>query len=257
MMKTVLMLLLVPLISSFSEGSTKSISGIRICNSLVGELYVFLESGRKDLPKSWDAFESIRLMKSGSLKHQLSRANIINSLSLVPGSPIIDEYPGISRDYRGLRLFLISREEIFTESSGSGRCAILIKPEELDSKPLMIYSDFITEDTAKLILSKIPNFDPAHQPLAFEDLSQFQIEKKQFRDNIRTPNARLPLEEADETTEEHPQRDSHQSTSNSLNETKEAKKAEFISWWIIASSIAILILALVSWLILRRSKPTC
>lgn len=256
-MKTVLMVLLVSLISSFSEGSTKSISGIRICNSLVGELYVFRESGKKDLPKSWDAFESIRLMKSGSLKHQLSRAKIINSLSLVPGSPIIDADPRIPREYRGLRLFLISREGSFIDSSGSGRCAILIKPEELDSKPLVIYSDFITEDTAKLILSKIPNFDPAHQPLAFKDLTPFELEKKQFRDNIRTPDDRLPLEEANETTEERPHRESHRSTSNSLNETKEAKEAHPISWWIIASSIAVLILALVSWLKLRRSNPTC
>lgn len=249
--------MLVSLISGFSEGSTKSILGISVCDFLVSELYVIRDSGSKDLPKSWDAFESIRLMKDGSLRHQLSRAKAINSLSLVPRSPIIGADPGIPREYRGRHLFLISREENFTKFSGSGRCAILIKPEELDSKPLMIYSDFIPEETAKLILSKIPNFDPAHQPLAFEDLSPFELEKNQFRDNIRTSNDRLPLEEANETTEERPQRDSHRSTSNSLNETKEANEADPISLWIIVSSIAVFILALVSWLKLRRSKPTC
>lgn len=212
------------------------------------ELEVQIDSLGKELPKSWDDFETIGMMKNGLLKHQLFQAKTINSFALVPTAPIIEAQPGISQEYQGHRLFLISKKENFTTNKGSGRYAILIKPQELDSQPMRIFADFIPEGTAKLILNKIPDFDPARQPLAFEDLSPFEREKQQFQENIRPSKDSLSLEDANQPLERNQQRELGLPDSDSSNEAKDTKENHPHFGWIVAGSFLILILAIMSWL---------
>lgn len=173
---------------------SKSVSfEMSACKEIGFFLSFRLDNERKGIPEKWDDLVLVEKMKGGMVKHQLEMAQAINSFALVPDSPMISASPGISRDYSGHRLFLISRVENFTKSSGSGRCAILIKPEEPDSTPIRIFSYFIPEETARLILKTIPDFDPAEQPLAFEDLSPFEEAERQFREMLPgTGNSSLP-----------------------------------------------------------------
>lgn len=155
-----------------------------VCQNLEADVAFRLDHEGKAIPVTWDDLVTVEKMKNGMVKHQLNTAKAINSFALVPGSPKIGVGPGISQDYGGHHLFLISRVENFTRNSGSGRCAILIKPQDLDSKPVRTFSYFIPEDAAKAILRTIPNFDPEVQPLAFEDLSPFEEADRKFRQAV-------------------------------------------------------------------------
>jgi hypothetical protein len=153
-------------ISSFSE--------LRACQNLELDVSYRIGQEGKGIPESWDELMTIERMKAGMVKHRLNIAKAINTFALVPGAPVIGSRNGISRDYSGHRLFLISRNEIVAESLGSGRCAILVKPLELDDRPVRVISCFVPEETAKIILEGMPEFDPAKQPLAFDDLTLFE-----------------------------------------------------------------------------------
>lgn len=140
-----------------------------VCRDLEMSLMMqFIEEG-KALPKTWDDFQEVGLIKKNPSGRDLFKINSINSFSLVPNIPLIKDQAGISHEYRGLRLFLISRQGIDTKSSGVGRCVILVKQGETESKFIRAYSYFIPEETAKIILSQINEFDPMRQPLAFDD----------------------------------------------------------------------------------------
>lgn len=138
----------------------------------------------KKLPASWDDFEKVRVMKKGTIKHQLFTAKAINSFALVPGAPVIEHQAGIPHEYPGYRLVFISREAGKSKSSGIGRCALLADPEGQNSKQFKVYAVFFPENLAQIILKQIDGFDPSKQPLAFEDLSPFEREEQQFRDNL-------------------------------------------------------------------------
>jgi hypothetical protein len=170
--------------SMFSNANSTISAKMMICIEIESNLLYQFVNVRKDLPVSWDEFQTISMTKSGLLQYQTFRAKTINSFALVPGAPIIQPQPGISREYSGHRLFLISRDETFTKTPVSGRYAILIKPEELDSKPVQTYSHFIHEETAQIILKQIKGFDPQRQPLAFENFDQLERNKKSQQDQL-------------------------------------------------------------------------
>jgi hypothetical protein len=152
------------------------------CRDLESSLnYQFIDD-EKDLPTSWDDFAEIGMIKKKLLPRNSIQLKTINSLALVPGAPVIHAQPGIPGEYQGHRLFLISRTENITKPSGPGRYAILIKPEELDSRPIRTYSYFIPEETAQIILKQIKGFDPQEQPLAFEDVDRLEHDKKAEHD---------------------------------------------------------------------------
>ncbi|MEO7100051.1 MAG: hypothetical protein ABI162_11860 [Luteolibacter sp.] len=136
---------------SLLAGNCRAVTAeLRVCRELELSLAVEFIDNNKDLPKSLDEFAGISMMKKGLMESDLFRVKIINSLALVPGAPVIQSLPGIPQEYRGRRLFLVSREENVTKSSEKGRYAILIKPEELDSKPARTYSYFIPEEAAQI-----------------------------------------------------------------------------------------------------------
>jgi hypothetical protein len=155
---------------------------MRVCQSLAMELSVYWEESEK-LPISWEDFDSVKFAKNGKLKHQLSRVKAYNSLALLPSFPTIIDKPGVSREHIGCKLYLISRNEEIARTGVKGRYAVLIKTEALDSSPIMFFSAFITEKEAQTILRDIQNFDPDNQPLAFDDLTPFELEDKEFRKN--------------------------------------------------------------------------
>lgn len=162
-----------------AEADSKAVSSeMRVCRFLERLLDFQINHEKRELPTSWETFDVIGLMKKNPLKQQLFESRVVNSFALVPDTPLIQPQPGISPDYLGHRLFLISREQNITKSAGNGRCVILIKPVELDSQPVRIYSDFIPEETAQIILKQIKGFDPQKQPLAFENIEQLERDKK-------------------------------------------------------------------------------
>lgn len=140
--------------------------------------YEFIGTG-KGIPKSWDDFSEIRMMKDGILQMQLFRVRTINSFALVPNTPVIPPETGIPKDYIGSRSFMISRSENFTASGIAGRYAILLSTEKNVSKSVRTGSYFIQEKIAELILKRIEGFDPAAQPLAFENIAQLERGKKE------------------------------------------------------------------------------
>lgn len=182
-MKTLVISMLIVLgFTVLSNANSTSSAELVICREIESNLLNQFIDEHKNLPVSWAEFEGISMTKRGLLQYQSFRAKTINSLALVPGAPIIKSQLGIPREYSGWRLFLISRDKNFTKTSGDGRYAILIKPEELDSKSMRTYSYFIPEETAQIILKQINGFDPQKQPLAFENIDQLEQNKKSRQD---------------------------------------------------------------------------
>jgi hypothetical protein len=138
-----------------------------MCSQIQMMLDFRLTHQKKEIPVSWDELENVRVMKEVGFDPNGFEEKMINAFALVPGAPVIPDHPGISKDHRGHRLFMINREEVTNSFKKSGRHIILIRPEGLNSKPFRILSYFIPEETALLILKQFPDFDPAKQPLAF------------------------------------------------------------------------------------------
>lgn len=140
----------------------------------------FISQG-KELPRTWDAFALVQLIKKGTIQKQLFQLKTTNSFALVPGAPVIASGPGIPYEYANHRLFLISRHENITKQSQRGRYAILVKQEGVDEKPIRTWSYFIPEETAQLILNQFNDFDPQKQPLAFEKAFVDEVERSKMR----------------------------------------------------------------------------
>lgn len=126
---------------------------------------------KKDLPKSFDDIPSLRewVIKETAI------ASLVNDLAIVPTTPLIHAEQGISNKFTKYKLFAISRGRSFDtviSSEGSdraigGRHSILI-----DEKNSDIFSMWIPENQAQIILKQINDFDPTKQPLAFQGLTQ-------------------------------------------------------------------------------------
>ncbi len=147
------------------------------CRNMIFFLWEdFLNKG-SDLPSSFDDIQSYRdvLETYSNPRTLVGTIGIINRLAIVPDAPVIQAGEGISRERQNRRLFAISRSMSFDypspEPTGDlpkgGRFAIVITPDGSDALPY-----WISESEARLILRQIDGFDPAKQPLAFEDLIQ-------------------------------------------------------------------------------------
>ena len=169
----------------FAIGSTKRSSQLRVCQFLESMLMFQVFEEKKKLPSSWDTFDVINLMRKKPLHSQLHQMKTINSFVIVPGAPVIQDQPGISREYKGQRLFLISREENVTRFTGNGRCAIFIKVDGVDSNPVRTSSRFIPEAEAQMLLKQLKNLDLSQQPLAFENVDELEIEVKELKQRLQ------------------------------------------------------------------------
>ncbi|MES2921032.1 MAG: hypothetical protein V4819_05780 [Verrucomicrobiota bacterium] len=207
-MKSLQTLLLVILCSCLScEATSKGNSKLNVASflerSLIGKL------SNQPLPSSWDEIEPVVEIRAMDPRGWVFAMKTINSFALVPGAPVIIKDPGISGDYYGKRLFLISRSEDFVAPDSSGRYVILIDPEGTDPNAIRTYSHFIPEATAQIILGQLKGFDPKKTSVAFEDLpvieKRFDAEQKELDDFAKTlrskpkqrPGSDLPPHSAD------------------------------------------------------------
>lgn len=183
-MKTAFFFLILVILKSniLTAGGRRS-AEFGVCNDMAMSLDFRLNHENKELPNTWDDFEMIRVMKKGTMKHQLFSAKTINSFALVPGAPEIKPQTGIPYEYPGYRLVFISREGGRSKSSGIGRYALLADPGGKNSKQFPVYSVFFPENLAQIIIKQIDGFNPKNQPLAFDDLTPFEREDKEFRKN--------------------------------------------------------------------------
>ncbi len=188
-LQTVLLALLCSCLNcqATSRGNRKLGVAYLLEGSLRGKL------SNQPLPGSWDEIEPVVEIRKMDPRGSLYVMKTINSFALVPGAPVIIKEPGISYEYYGKRLFLISRSEDFVPPDSPGRYAILIDPEGTDPEKMQTYSHFIPEETAQLILGQLKGFDPKKTPVAFEDLpaieKRFKAEQKELDDFAK---AQLP-----------------------------------------------------------------
>ena len=144
----------------------------------------FLSEGKK-LPSSWDDIPSFRNMKKSISTQNLNTLEHINALALVPNAPAIQAGLGISLNHSDRKLFAISRTAEFhlpksksnNQSADKGRYAIFVTFDNSQ-----ISSSWLLEPEVEIVLKQINDFDPAKQPLAFENLDQLARDKKARQD---------------------------------------------------------------------------
>jgi hypothetical protein len=191
-------------------------------------------------------------MKNGMVQHQLALAKAMNSLALVPNSPIIKAEHGILREYNGYHLVIVSRNVNTTEHSGKGRCILVVDPEGKNEKQFSVYAAFIPEESANILLKQIKGFDPGKMPLAFEDLSPFERAEQKFRDNIRVAEEKLPAKEAKDKAEHTPHVDVGSPIRDSSDYAEPTKEKNSSYGQMVVALLAILILTLLGWMKFRK-----
>lgn len=149
---------------------------LTLSGSLALQLDTSLNDRREELATSWDDFIQIQMIKNGSSAKDGYTIKTLNPFALVPGSPVIENRPGIPREFVGYRMFLTSREET-TLRKERGRCMIFVKLSEIPDGRARILSPFVPEERAQHILNQLPDFDPTKQPVAFDDLFIYKNRK--------------------------------------------------------------------------------
>ena len=149
---------------------------LTLSGSLALQLDTSLNDRREELATSWDDFIQIQMIKNGSSAKDGFTIKTLNSFALVPGSPVIENRPGIPREFVGYRVFLTSREET-TLRKERGRCMIFVKLSGTPDGRTRILSPFVPEERAQHILNQFPDFDPTKQPVAFDDVFIYKNRK--------------------------------------------------------------------------------
>lgn len=155
------------------------------CNMVEAAVWSDFLSNGKNLPSAWDQIPSVLDMRNNISTQNFDNLRQINSFAIVTNAPIIQAEPGILKNHSDRRLFSISRTREFydkksklsNEISTMGRYAIFVSPDNSG-----ITSSWITEPEAQIILKQLKDFDPAKQPIAFENLSQVARDEKAAQD---------------------------------------------------------------------------
>lgn len=197
----------------------------------------FIDQG-KSLPAS---FEDFPMLKSsvekypGILKH-------LNTLAIVPNAPIIGEELGISRSLSGRRIFAISRNVSFDYAKNKyssdpvkgGRYIVAIESPSQDYP-----GSWISEPEAQIIFKQLKGFDPAKQPLAFQNMNADGPKKPQ-------PAIDMPSNSAVSDTPE------------AAVETKRPQATESSStiapFWPWLLGVFVMILSIIGWRVLKRQS---
>ena len=198
-------------------------------------------SGKKELPI---LFDNIPTLKEWANRDAYIISSV-NRLAIVPSSPIIQPEQGVSNKFFNYRLFAISRNKSFdkifsmegVDQKLGGRHSILIKADNSD-----IYVMWIPEKEAQIILKQLKGFDPAKQPLAFQDLAQGDAGKAPRQ---RSPNHNEDLVKG----EPHPLLPDQANIKRTFK-----KPSESHSFWIIGGII--FLISVIGYVIRqRRCKP--
>lgn len=228
---------------------------------------------------TWPPMKKLTSIEQSALRTKApSKLVFFNSLACVPGTPLL-KADGVKVKYPGFRLYAISRipnfERAFTPEAKEtgGRYTILFK-EEI-GKPIIMEIPWMVESEAQIILQQIGGFDPKKVPFVFEDtyVKLGGNLEKLYENNNPTKFNKHPLSPTESKLRdgESPEASSKQENSKRdiTHERLEkrhpsaagkssdpiVKKTAPLPWWIIASSITLLVMALVAWLKLRNSKP--
>lgn len=163
---------------------------ITVCMDLAAQLsYDFRRENGDVLPEKWEDFMGIRMLKDGKLDEDVGYMEAINSMSLVPGAPVIRADPRISQEFVGFGLLMISKENTsYDRLDGDGRYAILVGPKTENPNDRLFPTHFVPKISADAILAQIPEFDPTNQPLAFPDVESQanEIGKRKLRQKRET-----------------------------------------------------------------------
>lgn len=221
-----------------SRGNRKLGVAYLLEGSLRGKL------SNQPLPDSWDEIEPVVEIRKMDPRGSLHVMKTINSFALVPGAPVIIKEPGISYEYYGKRLFLISRSEDVIPPDSPGRYVILIDPEGTDPKTMRAYSYFIPEATAQLILGQLKVFDPKKTSVAFENLpaieKRFKAEQKELDDFGKAHQSR-PVKRLGTAGSPHP-------ADSAASEATPASRA--LEW----SVASVIVAGLVLWYLRKRKR---
>jgi hypothetical protein len=168
-------LLIIILSCSATLSEARSFESARavIYGSVSMSIAVELIEQGKSIPDSWEGIPLVsEMLKNPQLSSNFSRLKVINSMALIPGAPAIQQEEGIPKRYWGCRLFAVSRDQLgpretldpVTGEFHRGRYCVSINGADRGSMGVRI-----EESEAQLIFKQFNNFDPAKQPLAFEE----------------------------------------------------------------------------------------
>ncbi len=164
--------------------------GLVICRQLGISIALEVIQEGQAIPASWENIPMIREKLDHLLEQNPNELILINTMALVPGAPGIKSMPGLPKDYQDRRLFAIGRKPSFdfssTQSEGTegGRYYIAITADGSDT-----IAGWMPESQVKLIFQQIPGFDPADQPLPFENaeklLREAKFRQKELENEVR------------------------------------------------------------------------
>lgn len=168
-----LLTLSLPLMGRVSASATQ-----HACNVVEIAIWDEFVSSGKALPDAWEEIQLIADMRRKSGEQNPDLLVKINTLAIVPGGPAIGESQRIRRDRWNSNIFAISRTELFDNAKDpsveGGRFALIVKPDKSE-----IATHWLPETEAREILGQLEGFDPAKQPLAFENAGELvRIERK-------------------------------------------------------------------------------
>lgn len=121
----------------------------------------FIDRG-ESLPESFESIARLRKILEG---HPRMITNL-NKFTIVPEAPTIQPAQGLANEFSGNQVYAISRTPDL-QTRKVGRFALFTT-----SNGTSVFPNWIPEPQFQIILKQLKGFDPAKQPLAFQDLAQ-------------------------------------------------------------------------------------
>lgn len=191
----------------------------------------FIDRG-ENLPGSFESIASLRRI----LEAHPKMIQNLNKFTIVPGAPFIQPVQGLAHEFSGNRLFATSRTSDL-QPSRIGRLVLFAT-----SNGSSVFPYWIPEPQFQIILKQLKGFDPAKQPLAFQDLAQGDAGKAPRQ---RSPNHNEDLVKG----EPHPLLPDQANIKRTFK-----KPSESHSFWIIGGII--FLISVIGYVIRqRRCKP--
>lgn len=190
----------------------------------------FIDRG-EDLPGSFESIASLRKI----LEAHPKMIQNLNEFTIVPEAPNIQPAQGLAHEFSGNRLFAISRTSDL-QARKVGRFVLFAT-----SNGSSVFPYWIPEPQFQIILKQLKGFDPAKQPLAFQDLAQGDAEK-------------APRQKSSNLNEDSVKGDRHPlSPAESSDKRTSKKPSDSQPLWIVAG-IIFLISVIGYWIRKRRCK---
>ena len=158
----VFLIYLVLIVNSLNVRGSDATPDIQIFQQLQLCMQEDIFDRKKELPTSFEELTSLRRI----LKENRRMIQHLNNFTIVPGNPIINPSQELSLNLVGNRIFATCRTSNL-QPSRIGRIVLLAA-----SNGSSVFPHWIPEPQFQIILKQLKGFDPAKQPLAFQDLAQ-------------------------------------------------------------------------------------